>query len=250
MILTYWDQKTSANHYISKTYHRLKSNLLKNLTHSSFITIFAYNGFQSVVQLSEEAKDKSNVPKSIAGSLGVSAVIYALIAISIISLIGVKKGSSSVNPISDAFSVVFGGRGKDIVVIIAIICLTNTFLIATLSRSRLLQKLADRGIAPKVFTKLTSLQKVLGLEKFTNGNANNGNAVANNGNANNGNAVADNGNAVANNSANEPVTLPILAIITVSVVTYILTFIKRAIEALAKITSGFIFFIFTVVNFW
>ena len=143
------------------------------------------------------------------------------------------------------FSVVFGGRGKDIVVIIAIICLTNTFLIATLSRSRLLQKLADRGIAPKVFTKLTSLQKVLGLEKFTNGNANNGNAVANNGNA-----VANNGNAVANNSANEPVTLPILAIITVSVVTYILTFIKKgAIEALAKITSGFIFFIFTVVNF-
>ena len=30
---------------------------------SSFITIFAYNGFQSIVQLSEEAKNKSDIQK-------------------------------------------------------------------------------------------------------------------------------------------------------------------------------------------
>ena len=39
------------------------------LLKSSFITIFAYNGFQSIVQLSEEAKERKFVPLSIIGSL-------------------------------------------------------------------------------------------------------------------------------------------------------------------------------------
>tara|TARA_B110001469_G_C9631027_1_gene315663 strand:+ start:840 stop:2255 length:1416 start_codon:yes stop_codon:yes gene_type:complete len=203
-----------------------KSTSFKDLIHSSYITIFAYNGFQSIVQLSEEAKNRNDVPKSILGSLTFSTVIYALIAISIIALIGVKRGSDSVSPISDAFSVSLGKRGKDFVNIIAIIALTNTFLIATLSRSRLLQKLSVRGIAPKFLGKLTSLKKIFGLEKFTN-NKNN--------------------DSVANN--NKKTTLPIASIIVVSIITFLLTFIKKgAIEALAKITNGFIYFIFTVVN--
>ena len=203
-----------------------KSTTFKDLIHSSYITIFAYNGFQSIVQLSEEAKNRNDVPKSILGSLTFSTVIYALIAISIIALIGVKRGSDSVSPISDAFSVSLGKRGKDFVNIIAIIALTNTFLIATLSRSRLLQKLSVRGIAPKFLGKLTSLKKIFGLEKFTN-NDNNNDSVAN----------------------NKKTTLPIASIIVVSIITFFLTFIKKgAIEALAKITNGFIYFIFTVVN--
>jgi amino acid transporter len=199
-----------------------KSIGFKDLIHSSYITIFAYNGFQSIVQLSEEAKNRNDVPKGIIGSLAASTIIYSLIAVSIIALIGVKKGSDSVSPISDAFSVSLGKRGKDFVNIIAIIALTNTFLIATLSRSRLLHKLSVRGIAPKFLGKLTSLKKVFGLEKFTNNKE---------------------------KQVNKQTTLPLASIIVVSVVTFFLTFIKKgAIEALAKITNGFIYFIFTVVN--
>ena len=191
----------------------------ENLIHASYITIFAYNGFQSIVQLSEEAKDVNDVPKSILASLSFSTVVYALIAISVIGLIGVKKGSNSVSPISDAFSVVLGKRGKDFLNIISIIALTNTFLIATLSRSRLLHKLSVRGIAPKFLGKLTSITKILGVEKFSN------------------------------NNKQEEITVPIASLIVVSLITFLLTFIKSgAIEALAKITNGFIYFIFTVVN--
>jgi amino acid transporter len=205
-----------------------KKTSLKSLIHSSYITIFAYNGFQSIVQLSEEAKNRNHVPKSILGALTMSTIIYALIAISIIALIGVKKGSASVSPISDAFSVVLGKRGKDFVNIIAIIALTNTFLIATLSRSRLLQKLSVRGIAPKFLGKLTSLKNIFGLEKFNN------------------NSDSDKANS---DKAIHKTTLPIASLIVVSIVTFFLTFIKKgAIEALAKITNGFIYFIFTVVN--
>ena len=50
---------------------------LSGLFRSSFITIFAFNGFQSIVQLSEEAKDISDIPKGIYSSISASTIIYA-----------------------------------------------------------------------------------------------------------------------------------------------------------------------------
>ena len=102
---------------------------------------------------------------------------------------------------------------------LAIIALTNTGLIVNLSRSRLLQKLAKRGIAPKFLGKLSSLKRLFGKETFVDENK------------------------------QENDTIPIYSIIAVSVITFCLTFIKKgAIEYLAKITNGFIFIIFSVVN--
>ena len=48
---------------------------------ASFITIFLYNGFQSIVQLSEEAKDESHIPKGIIGTLSFAIVLYILLFI-------------------------------------------------------------------------------------------------------------------------------------------------------------------------
>ena len=197
-----------------------KSSDLEGLLKSSFITIFAYNGFQSVVQLSEETKNKNDVPKGILGSISITMIIYALIVISIISILGVKKASGTITPFGDAFDVFIPGNlDRDLVNMLAIIALTNTGLIVNLSRSRLLQKLAKRGIAPKFLGKLSSLKRLFGKETFVDENK------------------------------QENDTIPIYSIIAVSVITFCLTFIKKgAIEYLAKITNGFIFIIFSVVN--
>lgn len=197
-----------------------KSSDLEGLLKSSFITIFAYNGFQSVVQLSEETKNKNDVPKGILGSISITMIIYALIVISIISILGVKKAAGTITPFGDAFDVFIPGNlDRDLVNMLAIIALTNTGLIVNLSRSRLLQKLAKRGIAPKFLGKLSSLKRLFGKETFVD----------------------------ENNQEND--TIPIYSIIAVSVITFCLTFIKKgAIEYLAKITNGFIFIIFSVVN--
>ena len=198
----------------------LKHLDFNNLLKSSFITIFAFNGFQSIVQLSEEAKEKNDVPKSIVSSVSFATLVYVLITISVISLIGLNSAAGSVSPIGSAFGVNFGSNGKNIVNVLTIAALTNTILIITMSRSRLLQKLAVRGIAPKYLEKITSIQKFLGLEKFEN-----------------------------NENKSDEKTIPINAIITLSVVTFLLTFIKKgAVEYLGGLTSSFIFIVFTLVN--
>jgi basic amino acid/polyamine antiporter, APA family len=192
---------------------------MEGVLKSSFITIFAYNGFQSIVQLSEEANDKGDIPKSILSSVSFSTLIYGLITISVISLIGLKTSSNSVSPLADAYGVFFGKKGTDVVNLLALAALTNTILIITLSRSRLIQKLAVRGILPKFLAKLTSIGEFLGLEKFTGTNE------------------------------SKKKTIPINSIITLSLVTYLITFIRKgAIEYLASLTSSFIFIVFTLVN--
>jgi APA family basic amino acid/polyamine antiporter len=189
----------------------------------SFITIFAYNGFQSIVQLSEESKEKKNIPISIVGSSAFAILVYGAITMSVISLIGVKAAGNSISPLSAAYGVKFGKNGVDIVNIIALVALTNTMLILTLSRSRLIQKLAVRGIAPNYLKKLTSLKQIAGLETFQ-----------------------DTPNKLIKKSKQ---TIPIYAIITLSVVTYILTFMGNGeVEYLAGLTSSFLFLVFTIVN--
>ena len=186
---------------------------------SSFITIFAYNGFQSIVQLSEEANDKADIPKSILSSVSFSTLIYGLITISVISLIGLKTSSNSVSPLADAYGVFFGKKGTDVVNLLALAALTNTILIITLSRSRLIQKLSVRGILPKFLSKLTSIGEFFGLEKFTE------------------------------NDESKKKTIPINSVLTLSLITYLITFIRKgAIEYLASLTSSFIFIVFTLVN--
>ena len=150
--------------------------------------------------------------------------MYVLITISVISLIGLNSAAGSVSPIGNAFGVNLGSNGKNIVNALTIAALTNTILIITMSRSRLLQKLAVRGIAPKYLEKITSIQKFLGLEKFTN-------------------------NENKENNTDKEKTIPINAIITLSVITFLLTFIKKgAVEYLGGLTSSFIFIVFTLVN--
>lgn len=130
-----------------------------NLLRGVFITIFAFNGFQSLVQMSEEANKKSDIPKGMIGSAGLAMIFYVLIAISVISLFGVNKSSKSVSPIVDAFGLRFGNNAQHMVNILAIITMSSTLLLSTMSRSRLLKKLSDLQLAPPFLSKLRKTVK-------------------------------------------------------------------------------------------
>jgi APA family basic amino acid/polyamine antiporter len=176
-----------------------------NLLHGVFITIFAFNGFQSLVQMSEEAKKKSDIPKGMIVSAGLAMVFYVLITISIIALFGVNKASNSVSPIVDAFGIGFGKNAQQLVNILAIVTMSSTLLLSTMSRSRLLKKLADLDLAPKFLSKLTE--------------------------------------TIQNNK------MPVNSVAIVSLLSYLLTFIKgNALETVANLANTIAFFIFTCVN--
>jgi len=191
---------------------------------SSFITIFAYNGFQSIVQLSEEARNVSDIPKAIYSAIGTSTGLYATIAISVIALLGIKTASNSVNPIASALDKLIPNSKIDYHFVngLSSVALFNTLMLIVLSRSRLLQKLSVRGLAPKVFSKLTNIGELLGIENFK---------------------------TEKNGDKEERVTIPIFAIVAVALVSFALTFIKEgAIESLATLTNSFIFIVFVIVH--
>jgi amino acid transporter len=195
---------------------------LSGLLRSSFITIFAYNGFQSIVQLSEEARDINDIPKGIYAAIGSSTGLYSVVALSVIALLGIKTASSSVNPIASALDYLVLNSKVDLhfVNILSSVALFNTLMLTILSRSRLLQKLSVRGLAPKMFSKLSNVGELLGIEKFK--------------------TQGDN---------KEPVTIPILAIVAVAAMSFAVTFIKEgAIESLATLTNSFIFIVFVIVH--
>ena len=70
-------------------FNPINSNFTQ-MVKSSFITIFV-QWLPLIVQLSEEAKNKSDIPKAIVSSTSFATFVYGLITISIISLIGIKK---------------------------------------------------------------------------------------------------------------------------------------------------------------
>lgn len=199
-----------------------KTKDLSGLLRSSFITIFAYNGFQSIVQLSEEARDINDIPKGIKAAIGSSTGLYSAVALSVIALLGIKTASSSVNPIATALDYLVLNSKLDLhfVNMLSSIALFNTLMLIILSRSRLLQKLSVRGLAPKMFSKLSNVGEILGIEKFKTQGEN-----------------------------KEPVTIPILAIVAVALASFGVTFIKEgAIESLATLTNSFIFIVFIIVH--
>jgi basic amino acid/polyamine antiporter, APA family len=205
---------------------------LPGMVRGAFISILAYNGFQSVVQLSEETKHIEDIPKGIVTSVSISTVLYLIVTISIISIIGLKKASNSVYPFAEAFSTVAGGRGRDIVNILAVVAGTNTLLLQVFSSSRLLQKLSVLGLLPRYLQKLMPATKLLGplqfekvdMEEFS----------------------SDNNKDVFSKYFEN---MPIYAIITFFVVVMIVVVAGKGIlELLTSASNMIAFFIFTSVN--
>ena len=150
--------------------HKSKADFT-SIAKGAFISIFAFNGFQSIVQMSEEAKKGEDVPKAMVSSVTFSTILYSIVAISIISILGLKKSGSSINPFSECFKLPFGNNTKYFVTVLAIICMFSTMLISIFSRSRLLKKLAERKIAPQYLERISTLTEYIGIKQNENENS-------------------------------------------------------------------------------
>ena len=150
--------------------HPAKADML-SIAKGAFVSIFAFNGFQSIVQMSEEAKKGEDIPKAMVSSVTVSTVLYAIVALSIVSILGLKKAGGSVNPFSECFKVSFGNSTKFFVTALALVCMFSTMLISIFSRSRLLKKLAERKIAPKYLERISTLTEYVGIKNINKENS-------------------------------------------------------------------------------
>ncbi|MBI4203174.1 MAG: amino acid permease [Chloroflexi bacterium] len=113
------------------------------------LIFFAYLGFDELGNLAEEMKHpERDLPLSVLFSIGISAVLYVLVAISAVSLVGWEVLSASSAPLATAVEGTLGRGGRLTLSFIALFSTANTVLLLVMSVSRSLYGMAQSGALP------------------------------------------------------------------------------------------------------
>lgn len=127
---------------------------------ASSLIFFAYLGFDSVVQLSEETKNpRKNIPRALLLALGISTFIYILVAFSSVSVLDWKILSVSNAPLSDVATTILGSNAGILLAVIAVFATANTILLENIAVSRMVYGMS------KDYRKLNFLSRI---SKYTN----------------------------------------------------------------------------------
>lgn len=134
----------------------------KGLIGSSFLLFFAYIGFGSIVNISEETHNaEKSIPRAILLSIFFTTIIYALVAFSATSAVNWQSLAQSSYPLSLVAQTAWGASAFKLISIIAVFSTTNTVLIQLISTSRLLYGVSKKKykLFPKSFSKIHSKRK-------------------------------------------------------------------------------------------
>lgn len=130
---------------------------LSGILKASVLIFFAYLGFEDIVNLSEESKSpESDVPRALIFSIIITAVLYVLVAISVVSLVDWQELGLSSNPIALAASKSLGQSAFLAMSVIALFATSNTVLILLIVNSRMIYGMAKDGSLPSSFSKVSA----------------------------------------------------------------------------------------------
>jgi len=120
------------------------------------VIFFAYIGFDAVSTAAQEAKNpKRDMPIGILGSLGISTILYVLVAIVLTGIV-----SYTFLNVSDPIAVGVDAMGsglfwlRPIIKIAAIAGLSSVILVMLLGQPRIFFSMAKDGLLPPVFSKI------------------------------------------------------------------------------------------------
>lgn len=106
---------------------------------AAFLVFFAYVGFGSIVNIAEETEDPTRtIPKAILLSIGITTVLYMLVAISAVGVVDWQTLGDSASPLALVAQAGAGAVSGTVVGAIALASTGNTVLILLVSTSRLL----------------------------------------------------------------------------------------------------------------
>lgn len=127
---------------------KLNKKALIDITISSAFLYFAYFGFDIVIELIEETKESEiNIPKGLIYGISISSLLYLLVTIAAISTIGWKKLSESKSPMIDITNKLLNNKMGYVMMIVAIISMSNTLLMGSIGSSRFVQSISkDIGL--------------------------------------------------------------------------------------------------------
>lgn len=112
------------------------------------LIFFAYIGFENVANMSEEAKNPTQViPKALVLSIIISTALYILVSVASVSILGWENLSRSEAPLTDAVSkaIPYAGPAMSL---IALFATSNTVLIMLIVSSRILYGISRDNSLP------------------------------------------------------------------------------------------------------
>ncbi len=119
------------------------------------LMFFAFIGFQDIANMSEEVKNAKNVvPKAMLLSLGISTVLYILVAIAAVGIVGWEALASSNAPLTLIVDSALGSGAAFFMSIIALFSTGNTILICLIVASRMVYGIAKDESLPSMFSKI------------------------------------------------------------------------------------------------
>lgn len=120
------------------------------------VIFFAYIGFDAVSTAAQETKNpQKDMPKGILGSLGISTILYILVAIVLTGIV-----SYTALNVSDPIAVGVNAMGESmfwlrpIIKIAAIAGLSSVVLVMLMGQPRIFYSMSNDGLLPPVFSKI------------------------------------------------------------------------------------------------
>lgn len=117
----------------------------------AILTFYSFIGFEDMINVAEEVKDpERNFPKAVVLALLITAVIYALVAIVVVSVVPWRQLSHSNQPMVDVMHIAAPWFSTKVFSIISMFAIANTALLNYIMGSRLVYGMARQGFLPRV----------------------------------------------------------------------------------------------------
>ncbi|MDF2118627.1 amino acid permease [Roseiarcaceae bacterium H3SJ34-1] len=132
----------------------LDAQVLSGIAFASLLAFFAFIGFEDLVNVVEEVKvPHRDLPRAMALTLGVSAILYILVAAIAIIAVPPAELSLSPAPLSLVFNKV-AGASPVLISTIAIVATLNTVLAQITMATRVIYGMAGQGDLPAILGKI------------------------------------------------------------------------------------------------
>ncbi len=122
---------------------------------ASLLAVFAFIGFEGIVNIAEEVKDPSRtLPRAILYTLAITTVLYVLVMWVALIAVGPQELAASDAPIALVFERLTGASPRTMSAI-AIVATLNGIVVNIIMASRIMYGLSRQGILPQAFGRIS-----------------------------------------------------------------------------------------------
>ncbi len=116
------------------------------------LVFFAYIGFQSIANLSEEMRNpERDLPKAIILALALSTILYVLVSLAAVSILGWEELGAATAPLSIVAGEALGEYGDLVISLMSLTATASTVLVLLVAASRAMWAMSCAGVLPMTF---------------------------------------------------------------------------------------------------